>query len=152
MAVDKFQIHPFFRFLLVLRVLAPLAFLGFAVWALYSLYIPFSEWGPLILLGLAGWAIWKFIPLFRWFAFSVELSDEGITISGAELKWADLASVHAKKADQFDTFIELSSKDGRTFKIPKCVSPNLIVLAKIEKHFPGIQKETGLAHISSLKS
>ncbi len=36
MAVDKFQIHPFFRLLLVLRVLAPLAFFGIGVWALYS--------------------------------------------------------------------------------------------------------------------
>ena len=87
MAVDKFRIGPFFRFMLVFRVLGPLAFIGIAGWAISSPYLQLSKWGPLILLGLAGWAVWEFIQLFRWFAFSVELSDESINVSGTELRW-----------------------------------------------------------------
>ena len=141
MAVDRFQIPSFFRFMLIFRVLAPLAFFGIVLWAISGPYIGLSKWGPLVLVGLAGWGVWEFVKLCQWYTFSVELSDEGITISGEALQWSDLAHGRAKTAMQFDTFIELTTKEGRTFKIPACIQQSSFVLAKIEKHFPEIEKE-----------
>jgi hypothetical protein len=141
MTVDRFQIIPFFRVMLIIGSLLPLALVFIVIWMVSSPYMKFSEFGPLILLGLIGLTVWRVAKMVRWYNFHVELSEQGIKISETELAWQDIASVSVRNALQFDTFIEIGSKEGRAFKIPACIQQNAFVLAKIEKHFPNIKKE-----------
>jgi hypothetical protein len=74
----------------------------------------------------------------------VQLSDQGINISGTQLRWEDVESAHAGMATHFNSFstlIELRSKDGRTYGIPACIQQSLFLLRKIQKHIQEIKKE-----------
>jgi hypothetical protein len=148
MVADKFRINSCQRFYLVF---VPLLFLGLLALKLGMLF--WHVWSPskmydavlvLVIIGLAALAI---NHLFRWFSFEVELSEEGINISGAQLRWDDLESVCTKSAAHFSSFstlIELRSKDGRIYKIPACIQQGLPLLREIQQHLPEGRSKTSL--------
>ena len=79
---DIFAIHGFLRFYLVLQVCFPLFLIGITLWAISHPGIELTEYGPLILVGLLGWAGWEVYKLCKWFAFRVEVSEDGIAARG----------------------------------------------------------------------
>ena len=130
--------------MLIFQPLFLLVMLGLNIWT--SLHLRnLSKWEtivfPAVIIGLAVWAI---MHLFHWFRFTVELSDQGISISGTQLRWEDVASAHAKFGTRFssyNTFIELKSRDERTFKIPICIQRNLFLLREIQRYYPDMRKD-----------
>ncbi len=144
MPAKRFRINIFQRVMLVFVPLFLLVMLAINLWS--SLHLPnMSRWEAilfpaviicLIALGITG--------LLHWFRFDVELSDQGINISGSELRWEDLKSIHARLSTRFTSFstlIELRSKDGQTYKIPACIQQGLFILREIQKHLPDRNNE-----------
>ena len=144
MPTTRFRINILQRVMLVFVPLFLIAMLAINLWS--SLHLPNMSRCEAILfpaviicligLGAAG--------LVHWFRFSVELSDQGINISGTQLRWEDLRSVHAKLSTHFTSFsalIELRSKDGDIYKIPACIQQGLFILREIQKHLPDGNKE-----------
>jgi hypothetical protein len=130
--------------MLVFVPLFLLVMLAINLWS--SLHLPnMSRWEAilfpaviicLIALGVAG--------LYHWFRFAVEVSDQGINISGAQLRWEDLKSAHARLSTHFTSFstlIELKCRNGQIYKIPACIQQGLFILREIQKHLPEGNRE-----------
>lgn len=137
---DQFTINPYLRFLLVIRTLGPIFFMGITLWAISTPYLELSTYGPLILLGLAAWAIYEGIKLFKWFNFSIQISDQALVVGPARYPWTDIETATAKTAFQFQTFIELTTKSGKVIIIPGAIQDSSFVLGAIEKRVPQLQR------------
>ena len=138
---DVFAINGFMRFYLLLQVIFPLFLIGMLIWAIAQPFMKLSDAGPVILVALGLWAVWEFVKLFKWFGFTIEITDEGLTARGRTWKWDEIAGARAKNAFKFDTFIELTAKDGATLAIPAAIQQNALVLTLVEKHVPGLIRE-----------
>lgn len=146
MPVEKFAINIYQRGMLIFQPVFLLFMLSLNVWT--SLHLRnLSKWETLVfpaaIIALTAWAI---THLYRWFGFTVELSESGIKISGTPLRWEDIESAHAKfgiRFSSYNTFIELKSRDGKTFKIPICIQRNLFLLRELQRHYPAMRKDFG---------
>lgn len=136
---DEFKIIPYFRFLLIIRTLGPLAFMGITLWAVSTPYLELSAVGPLILLGLAVWAFFEARSLFKWYNFSVGISDKTLSIGAKDYQWEDIESAWVQDAFQFQTYIQLTTKDGEEIKIPAVIQKNSFVRNALEKRIPDFQ-------------
>jgi hypothetical protein len=148
MQIEKFRINIYQRGMLVFQPIFLLVMLSLNIWT--SLHLRnLSKWETILFpAAIIALTVWAFMHFFHWFAFTVELSEQGISISGTHLRWEDVESAHAKFGTRFssyNTFIELKSRDGRTFKIPICIQRNLFLLRELQKYCPDMQKEFGAA-------
>jgi len=144
MSVNKFRINIYQRIMLVFQPMFLLAMLAINLWTSFHLR-NMSNWErilfPAVIIALTVWAI---AHLFRWFTFAVELSDHGINISGAQLRWEELESANARLDTHFSsysTLIELKSRDRQLFKIPACIQRNALLLREIQSHIPDAVRE-----------
>jgi hypothetical protein len=142
MNANKHRISVYQRIMLVFLPLFLLVMLGFNLWTSSHLH-SLSKWEtvafPGVIIGLTACAI---VHLFHWFNFTVELSDHGVSLSGMQLKWEDLESVHANLTTHFSgcsTLIELRSKDGQIYNIPVCIQRNSVLLREIRQRLPEIK-------------
>jgi hypothetical protein len=144
MSESKFRIHVFQRCYLIFVPFLLIVLLAVKICVLFlHLWIP-SQWDAVFVLLVVGLIVLAVLHLLHWFRFAVELSDQGINISGALLRWEDLESAHTKTATHFSgfsTLIELRSRDGRSYQIPACIQRNLFLLREIQKHLPDNKKE-----------
>jgi hypothetical protein len=142
MDVNKYRISVYQRIMLLFTPLFLLTLLGVNLWT--SLHFHnLSKWEtvafPGVIIGLAACAVLHF---FHWFNFTVELSDKGVNLFGAQLKWEELESVRARLTTHFSgcsTLIELRSKDGQIYNIPVCIQRNSVLLREIRKRLPEIK-------------
>ena len=96
-----------------------------------------AEYAFLWFLTGIGLIVLAVLHLFHWFNFAVELSDQGIDISGTPLRWEELQSANTKAAihfSGFSTLIELRSRDGKSYQIPASIQRSLFLLREIQKH------------------
>jgi hypothetical protein len=144
MSAGKFRIKVLQRFYLIFVPLLLIVLLTIKIWVLLlHLWNP-SQWDAVFVLLVVGLIVLAVIHLLHWFSFAVELSDQGINISDALLRWEDLESVHTKTASYFGSFstlIELRSRDGRSYPIPACIQRSLFLLREIQRHLPDNKKE-----------
>ena len=136
---DEFKIIPYFRFLLLVRMLAPLAFMGITLWAVSHPYIELTEFGPLILLGLAVWAFFEARSFFKWYNFSLGISDQELTVKSNKYTWDEIESAWVQDAFQFQTYIQLNFKNGEIIKIPAVIQKNSFVRNALEKRIPNFE-------------
>jgi hypothetical protein len=144
MPVEKFRINIYQRGMLIFQPLFLLVMLSLNIWT--SLHLRnLSKWETIVFpAAIVGLTVWAILHLFQWFRFKVELSDQGINISGTQLRWEDVESAHARIGTRFssyNTFIELKSGDARTFKIPICIQRNLFLLREIQRYYPDMRKD-----------
>ena len=138
---DVFSICGHMRVYLVFQLLVPLFFIGLILWAVSSSkHAVQSDREPLILLGLGLWAAWELISLVRWIGFSVAISDAGVAARGRAWPWDRVASVRARDAVKFGTFVEIQGTDGSSLSIPAAIENNAFVLTLIEKHAPDLER------------
>jgi hypothetical protein len=148
MVASKFRINSCQRFYLVF---VPLLFLGLLAlklgMMLLHIWSPGKIYDAVLVLAIIGLTALAISHLFRWFSFEVELSEEGINISGVQLRWDNLESVCTKSAGYFSSFstlIELRSKDGQIYKIPACIQQGLPLLREIQQRLPEGKSRTSI--------
>jgi hypothetical protein len=139
MARHRFRIHVFQRFYLIFVPFLLLVLLGLKLWVMFERLAKPSRWDPLFIILVIGLVVLAALHLIEWYSFEVELSEDSIRISKAQMKWEDLHSVRTKLASRFSSFsalFELRSKDGQVYKIPACIEKSLLLLQEIRKHLP----------------
>ncbi len=136
---DEFKIIGYFRFLLIIRALAPLFFMGITLWAVSTPYLELSAIGPLILIGLAVWAFFEARSLFKWYNFSLGISDQSLSVGSKDYNWDQIDSAWVQDAFQFQTYIQVTTKEGEEIKIPAVIQKNSFVRNALEKRITNFQ-------------
>jgi hypothetical protein len=135
----RFRIKAIQRLYLVFVPLLLTVLLAVKIWSLLlRLWAP-SKWDAVFICLVVGLIVLAVLHLLQWFGFEVELSDQGIAISGVFLPWENLKSVRTKTPGMFSSFstlIELKSSDGRTHQIPACIQRSLVLLREIQRRLP----------------
>lgn len=142
--VEKFGYNKLWKTARLLNGIYPAVFLV-AIVAIYAFVVAptggvveFKWWMPLLVIALIAWAVIEFINYRKTLSYSVELSEEKISVSGVEAKWTDISKVEKNKMFGNNYEITLHTRSGARLNIPVQTDGLAYINGFVDSHTKGL--------------